>query len=225
MATGSHHGDPMLTDEEYVACQLIIEWIDKHVQDSEGTDVLWLPSRDEMTEYLAENANEETLVTLEMMLKWIRTVRDAVFFNTPPFIPSRVDLIKSRLFWRIRSGKEPLKFPPPCAYSCPWYELIDEPERAHWAYECYVHKPGDDSFWGTLKKAVAHIAQTAYTVETWSDEENSIPETVSFGEYLFKVFKGPFETMALDTKTGQPYRKNIEGWWIQYIGEKDGVCS
>lgn len=33
---------------------------------------------------------------------------------------------KSALFGRLLSGKNPLLYPPPCAYSYPWYDVIEE---------------------------------------------------------------------------------------------------
>jgi hypothetical protein len=33
---------------------------------------------------------------------------------------------KSALFARLLEGKKPLSFPPPCAYSYPWYSVIED---------------------------------------------------------------------------------------------------
>jgi hypothetical protein len=80
---------------------------------------------------------DRDLHILDAMVKWIATARAG--YKNPEWLPSEVDIRKSRLFWRLRSGKEPLPAPPPKAYSCPWYEVVEE-ERAHWAYnDVHVH--------------------------------------------------------------------------------------
>ena len=76
---------------------------------------------------------ETDVKLLNDCMEWIHTARKSEKYG-PQWLPSTVDFLKSRLFWRIRSGKKPLKHAPPCAYSCPWYELIEE-DRPHWIWE------------------------------------------------------------------------------------------
>lgn len=123
------------------------------------------------------------------MVHWITTVRKQGGYYAD-FMPSGADICKSRLFWRIRSGKKPLDNPPPTAYSCPWYELIDEPERPHWAYE--VHE----------REGNAYVAQCRYKVIGRAPD--GIPSRLSFGPWEFNLSKGP-----------SPYNNGVTGWWIQ----------
>lgn len=122
------------------------------------------------------------------MAEWIRVVRkERATLEGSEWLPSRVDIIKSRLFWRLRSGKRPLLVPPPTAYSCPWYELIEESDRPHWAYEVRE--------W----EGSAYIAQDRYEiVDRATDGSLSV---VRFGPWLFRVWVGE--------------NNGINGWWIQ----------
>jgi len=145
------------------------------------------------------------LFMCESLIAWVRTARAAnSAIYGPNWLPSRVDIAKSRLFWRIRSGKKPLPAPPPTAYSCPWYELVDEPERAHWAYEMW-----------TDGKA-CHIAQCRYDVEKWTGDRK--PEIIKFGSYRFKVWEG-------DSPHGSLGQVGPHGWWIQRLVADEQATS
>ena len=62
------------------------------------------------------------------MAWWIRVVRETGGqFYGKDWLPSQADIGKSALFERIRSGREPLEFPPPLGYSCPWYGVVEDP--------------------------------------------------------------------------------------------------
>jgi hypothetical protein len=125
------------------------------------------------------------------MAEWIhiaRAAKDRMGYG-PDWVPSGADICKSRLFWRLRSGKKALKHPPPTAYSCPWYELIDEAERPHWTMELWT------------QDGIAYVAQCGYKVEQANTDGR--PMIVSYGPYRFGVSKGP--------KDGK------DGWWIQLL--------
>jgi hypothetical protein len=92
-----------------------------------------------------------------------------------PFVPSEADILKSRLFWRLRSGKEPLPTPPPTAYSCPWYELVEEPDRPPWAHEVYVN---DDA---------VYVAQCHYRLAARLSDGRLL---VEYGPFLFMAWAG-----------------------------------
>ncbi len=154
---------------------------------------------------------DRDLHILEAMVAWIEIVRKEKAYRTTEWLPSNVDMRKSRLFWRLRSGKKPLPSPPPCAYSCPWYEVIEE-DRAHWAYDDVHILPftlDDDKY--------VSIAQTRYKVEKMDRE---IPSIVSFGPYRFKLWKGENEVTAI-TANG-PKKEMLTGYWIQIIKENNG---
>ena len=126
----------------------------------------------------------------ECMSYWIATVRQQGGYYKD-FLPGAADIRKSRLFWRIRSGKKPLDHRPPTAYSCPWYELIDEPDRPHWAYE--LHEDGNRAI----------VAQCSYKVLE-RDKETGKPSLLEFGPWKFTLTRGP-----------SPYNETSSGWWIQ----------
>lgn len=121
------------------------------------------------------------------MVNWIRIARER---NGKDWLPGSADICKSRLFWRLRAGKQPLKHRPPTAYSCPWYELIDEPERPHWAY--------DMAEW----EGETYFAQCRY--KTLDRDADGKPSRVTFGPYTFKCWFGE-----------SPYGGKVGGWWLQ----------
>ena len=138
------------------------------------------------------------LFICQSLIKWVQTARaaDNICYG-PDWLPNRVDIAKSRLFWRIRSGKEPLPEAPPRAYSCPWYELVEEPERPHWVSEVWTD--GE----------ICSIAQCRYDVEKWSDDRK--PEIVKFRSYRFKVWEGDsYDSPSLG-------KMAPHGWWIQRL--------
>ncbi len=126
------------------------------------------------------------------MVEWIEIARER---NGKDWLPGSADICKSRLFWRLRSGKSALPSPPPTAYSCPWYELIDEYERPHWAYD--MHEWNGETF----------FAQCRYKVLT--RDESGKPSRVKFGPYEFRCWLGE-----------SPYGGKHEGWWLQYEPKK-----
>ena len=130
------------------------------------------------------------------MVKWIRTARKfGGSWYDSSWLPDEPDIRKSRLFWRLRSGKQPLPHPPPTAYSCPWYELIEE-DRPHWAYEVSVYNEK------------AHVAQCSYDIIETNDNGN--PIRIAFGPWEFTCTYGE-----------SPYKNGVEGWWIQLINEEN----
>lgn len=122
------------------------------------------------------------------MAAWIAIARER---NGKDWLPGGADICKSRLFWRLRAGKKPLPSPPPTAYSCPWYELIDEPERPHWAYD--MGEWNGETF----------FAQCRYEVLARNDDGK--PARVKFGPYEFRCWRG-----------ASPYGNGVEGWWLQH---------
>lgn len=138
------------------------------------------------------------------------------------WLPSDTDFIKSRLFWRLRSGFKPLPDPPPTAFSCPWYEVIEEKERPHWVHELLSYPSGSSMLFNfDLNGAdgMAFISQCPYLITKWSDDSKLVPEEVTYGPYKFRVFKGQHETIRYNTVTKTAGRVMIDGWWIQYIDE------
>lgn len=113
-------------------------------------------------------------------LKWVDTARregSRRGYYGPDWTPSDADIAKSRLFWWIRSGHEPLPYPPPRAYSCPWYEIVVETDRYHWAYELTV--------WDKGGVRTALVCQCEYEIISEQDGEY----TIGFGPYRFRAFR------------------------------------
>ncbi len=136
----------------------------------------------------------------EAMAKWISTAKlfgDQSQYG-PEWIPTKADIMKSRLFWRIRSGKEPLLEPPPRAFSCPWYEVVEEP-GSHHCFELYL-----DPWQGKLPGKVG-ICQHLYDLVERTSETSAI---VKFGSIKYKVW--------LDDKKLEKY-PGLTGGFIQRL--------
>lgn len=135
----------------------------------------------------------------EAMILWIKVVRKA--YSEKEWLPGPIDIRKSRLFWRLRSGKSPLPEAPPTAYSCPWYEIIEE-DRPHWAFEMHV------------RDGIAYLAQCGYRIE--STDPAGKPQIVTFNKWRFRVWED-----------APPYPQtdpNFKGVWVQRVleaGEKE----
>ena len=147
--------------------------------------------------------------------KWVRTVQNSGGPQYKDWVPGDIDMLKSRLFWRIRSGKEPLPAPPPCAYSCPWYELIEVP-GPHDVFESIRTYETTDSF--TCDHEVAYVAQCAYRII--DREQDAL--ILQYNCYKFKAWNGtiPVTQTSYNAATNEPMRVNTvrPGGWIQYIG-------
>ena len=139
---------------------------------------------------------ERDLHICASMVQWVRTVRsERQRGNRSKYdenwLPTEIDIRKSRLFWRLRSGKEPLPVAPPTCYSCPWYEVVED-DRDHWAYELYVDA------------GIAYIAQCPYNIVELHNS-SGLPKVVEYNEVRFKVWQG-----------SSRYEGKIKtGWWIK----------
>lgn len=161
--------------------------------------------------------------------KWITTAKQAgkkqyeqtgcqSSYTKEDWIPTKIDMLKSRLFWRIRSDKEPLPEAPPTAYSCSWYELIEVPGPHDVWEEIRVY---DHSSW--LKppegKKLAFVAQTLYEV---LEEHSDGILILKYNCYKFKAWNGmiPTRSLVTDAVTGEQKVTDTErpGGWIEYIG-------
>jgi len=113
------------------------------------------------------------------VILWIKTANEAGYdlYGKRPWYPNSIDIEKSRLFWRIRTGKKPLDYPPPRAYSCPWYEVVEDLEP-HYGQEFFKWEDGKES------KVV--LNQCVYDL---IDEEDDGSCILGFGPWRFKVWK------------------------------------
>lgn len=70
-----------------------------------------------------KSIEDDELILCQQMVRWIETARK---YREPDWLPIYPDMMKSALFERIRSGLEPLEYPPPVGYSCPWYAVVED---------------------------------------------------------------------------------------------------
>lgn len=130
---------------------------------------------------------ERELKLMFNFLDWVDTVRASPGQRyKPTWRPSEIDVIKSRLFWWIRSGHDPLPYPPPCAFSCPWYELITE-EGNHSVYEL-----GGLVTAGSYFRAEANGLDQVVVGQDFYDLIEQVSETemiLGFGPYRFRAFR------------------------------------
>lgn len=141
------------------------------------------------------------------------------------WFPSVADMLKSRLFWRIRSGKQPLPAAPPAAYSCAWYELIEVPgPHDCWPEEIHTYKP-DGTGTGKMKtnRPLASINQCMYDLIEEYPDGSMLLEYSDY--YRFKAWNGMVPTRTLVDDSDNPGQKKVidsehKGCWIEYIGIK-----
>ena len=163
--TYCHHDDLILSPEDIE--MLYTYW--QYYIENNGDDP---PS-------ILHKGDERNIRLMKAFVKWITTVRKVSRYSEN-WMPSNVDIEKSRLFWWIRSGHEPLDYPPPCAYSCPWYEVVTE-EGSHGTYEFNICTDDHPFYAGKV-----NIAQAIYDlIEKVSDEEY----IVGYGPYRFRAYR------------------------------------
>jgi hypothetical protein len=142
---------------------------------------------------------------------WIRTAKEAGYpHGDPDWLPSDADIAKSALFERIRAGKAPLPYPPPCSFSCPHYALVEDP-NPHYVGEAdkwgpYFYDEGSD-----FGKDAVNIFQSIYKiVERKSKTEMVIRDGRHDTPYRFRFW--------FDPKWCEP-GTTIEkgGWFMQNI--------
>ena len=165
---------------------------------------------------------------LDCFRLWVETVRG----TTSPrgggypenWFPGQVDCAKSRLFWRIRTGKAPLPYPPPTCYSCPWYELIEEP-GPHTTQPLKIvddrfRRPHFDPAVVSIETLVksAYVAQCRYEVaevNTLEGEANAA--IISYGPYRFRAWNAPREYASISPTAIEGKVRELGGY-ITYIG-------
>lgn len=118
---------------------------------------------------------------------WVNTVRGTAkrggYVYNETWLPGPIDCIKSRLFWWIRSGHEPLPFPPPTAYSCPWYEVITE-QGNHHVYD--LHEYPEGSMFYRKDKPSVSISQSIYDILERKEDGSLI---LAYGPWRFRAFR------------------------------------
>lgn len=147
---------------------------------------------------------------------------------------------KSALFARLLNGKSPFIFPPPCAYSYPWYEVIEE--NGPWSLSVEAQQL-EDILWENLHgEQQILIEQTPWKILSKdSDTEIKVTfgkwETLDFQWVLKKVKKSCTQTKSFiychhkpnvvritnyeDLKNEQLYQINKEFDKIKLILDND----
>lgn len=144
----------------------------------------------------------------QAMSLWIQTARGSKAFSYgPEWVPSYADIIKSRLFWRIRSGKPPLPHPPPTSFSCPWYEVIEE-LRPHY---CFEARPA-----AVLGERRASVCQDGYDIIA---ERPDGSYTLGYGPYRFRLWREEAKWRAehadIVARWPDKYPSATDAWLIQ----------
>lgn len=145
------------------------------------------------------------------MSEWIGIARKSQWQHDN-WLPNSADIRKSRLFWRLRSGKRPLEAPPPTAYSCPWYELIED-DRPHWAYDVHEWPVEEGEEIDDDEANTVWIAQCPFTVLARGAAGK--PTRVGFGPWTFRVWSGIQQHLFIDPRTQAHASEHVLGWWIQ----------
>jgi len=211
---------PYLSQHELDVCSNAIKEIEKRAALLQ--DPTWLPNQlEQCLTLIARDGSEDDFRLVVNLISWIRTARKWRYNAFQPkgdWLPGAPDVLKSRLFWRLRTGQDPLDYPPPTAFSCPWYELIED-NRAHWAYEAFVFVPKDGSRIGDeIEAPVMSIAQCSYVVVDMAD---GVPSKVSFGPYVFKVWKDKVATPSYNNTLKAVETILVDGWWLQLIETRE----
>ncbi len=129
---------------------------------------------------------QRDITLLEAHALWVKTAIAAGSYPVG-WMPHHPDWIKSRLFWRIRSGKQPLEYPPPTCYSCPWYELIEMPEVSHSTYEIVRTV---DFLSNDIKSVIVAQCRYVYISGPMDNPTQENPMIIKYGQYKFRAWNG-----------------------------------
>ncbi len=78
MSTGSHHGDPSLSQLELDTCLEAVKWI----RETNEYAPDWLPSVDDVILYFTTNGrskSEHEVKTVQKMVRWIKIAHDVPY--------------------------------------------------------------------------------------------------------------------------------------------------
>lgn len=107
---------------------------------------------------------------------------------------------KSALFARLLEGKKPFIFPPPCAYSYPWYEVIEESGPFNLSLEA---RDLDEIIWENLsEEQQVLIEQTPWKLLE-KTSENEV--RVTFGKWEELGFEWVLKRVKASCETTQSF--------------------
>lgn len=143
---------------------------------------------------------EERELVHEVVL-WIKTAREA--YGNDVWLPHAADIDHSALLQRLMSGKAPLPFAPPRAFSYPWYDLYDKPTEDHVAVDVHVNLAGTV----VINQSTWKLVETVETDVHYVVKYEKLPDVfdLKLKPYIAKVFQRSTKTMV-DTPA--------EGWFL-----------
>lgn len=156
----------------------------------------------------------------EAMSLWIKTARTWNPQYRDRWYPHGADFKKSRLFWRIRSGRQPLPEPPPCAFSCPWYEVVEE-DQPHWCSDVSPSSMWEDAQYSPRLGPTVQINQCSYQLLHKVTETEAIVQYGSYRYWLWKGEKDRTGTLTLERPEGGTAEMTIsvKRWFLQRVVE------
>lgn len=151
----------------------------------------------------------------QAVVTWISTAR-AAGYGGPDWLPTEADIHKSALFERLRSGKDPLPFPPPIGLACPWYAVVEDPNPHHVGALNGMMGPwfGGDARWGDLiPDGYVSVLQNTYKIVSRAGEEDYIVRDCHCGltPYRWRLW--------LDREWRHPTRPGNGGWFLQRVSD------
>ena len=151
----------------------------------------------------------EERVLFQQVMLWIKTARAAgekygLTTYTKDWLPTDPDFDKSALLERIRSGLPPMDEPPPVAYSCPWYALVED------AGPHYIFDVSTDS--GFLKEDEILAAQNRFKIYERIGDKGYLVGDIRGTSYRFRLWYDPDwqpRSIAQNPRKG--------GWFMQNV--------
>lgn len=167
---------------------------------------------------------EEQATLCEQMTKWMTVAKQWGGDRYKDWVPTSADIHKSALFERIRSGKEPLKYPPPLGFSCPWYALVED-RGPHFVGSDVLFKSvhfvrdsmGPNSIWKDVDRDLVFVCQHMYRVV--DDDKGIIRDEAHPTPYRFKLWHDPNVDLVAHhyiTTVREDFRPR-GGWFIQNV--------
>lgn len=172
------------------------------------------------TALAAQYADPAALAIAQGVVRWIVAARAAGYpsglASNPGWFPASSDYIKSALWERIRSGKEPLAEPPPRGMACPWYALVEDPgphyvnEVMELADDHWLRDLGDG---GRDERPLITALQNIYEIVERVNEKDFVVRDAAHQptSYRFRLWYDPDYTQHGWTMPGH---EPLRGGWL-----------
>ncbi len=165
-----------------------------------------------------KSITDDEMTLCQQMVRWLEIRKK--WQPEEPWLPTEADISKSALFERLRSGGEPLEFPPPIGLACPWYAVVEDP-RPHYIgtgrNDIYINCKWDDPIFGPegswLKAGEVQLIQHTYRiVERRTETEVIVADGWRETPYRFRLWLDPDHDPKFHHKPGIR-----GGWFIQNV--------